>query len=706
MEFGILGTLEVRDDSGAVALRGMKQRTLLAMLLLHANQPVNADVLMMALWGEDAPADSANALRVNVSRLRKALGDGEGRLVAWTAAGYELRIDPDQLDAERFARLVTEGRRELAAGRPERAGTLLSDAITLWRGRPLGDLADEPFAATEIARLEEQRLAALEARLEADLAAGRHAVVVGDLAKLAAEHSTREGLAGLHMRALYRCGRQAEALEVYRRTRAVLVAEIGVEPGPELRRLHDAILQQDAALEPPAARPELPRELDLAAAPPLVARMAELAWLWDRWKPAQSGAGGVTTLTGPSGIGKTHVAAELAAEVHRLGGAVLYSAGTHSADAVISTIGRARGAPGPVLLVIDDAHRMDATVQTELAALPDALRARPVLALVCGEDGPALASVGGNERLRLDPLDLSAVRAIALLHAPAHDEAAVPAEALLAESAGIPRLVHQVATRWARREAARNVGAVAGRTAAGRMALRSMEAALAGGVEELQAVHDRAERERDDGPGVCPFKGLAPFDVADAEYFFGRERLVAELVARLVGAPLLAVVGPSGSGKSSVTRAGLLPALASGVVPGSDTWQQLIMRPGEHPAAELSATVARLDPGRRALAGGGSVRGDVHRLCRRGGAPRVHHRTRPRGGRPSRVVRRRSRSACGLLRPLRAVSRPLEAPRRQSRAGPADAGGGAAPCGRTARRARRPAGRADTHRRARACRRG
>jgi WD40 repeat protein len=169
----------------------------------------------------------------------------------------------------------------------------------------------------------------------------------------------------------------------------------------------------------------------------------------------------------------------------------------------------------------------------------------------------------------------------------------VRVERLLDTSGGIPRRVHELASQWARQEASRRVVAIAGRTAAGRAELRSMESALAGGVVELQQADERlalvGDRER---PVVCPFKGLAPFDVADAEYFFGRERLVAELVARLVGTPLLGVVGPSGSGKSSVVRAGLLPALAGGVLPGSDEWKQVLIRPGEHPLDELRRGLA------------------------------------------------------------------------------------------------------------------
>ena len=161
MDFRILGPLEVRDEPGAVTLGGARPRAVLAMLLLNANQPVSADRLATALWGEDQPSGAAKNVHVNISRLRKALG-GED-LLTTTPAGYCLHVQPDELDADRFARKVEEGRSALAAGRPERAGTILREALSMWRGPPLADMANESFLQTEIRRLEEQRLTALEA---------------------------------------------------------------------------------------------------------------------------------------------------------------------------------------------------------------------------------------------------------------------------------------------------------------------------------------------------------------------------------------------------------------------------------------------------------------------------------------------------------------------------------------------------------------
>jgi predicted ATPase/DNA-binding SARP family transcriptional activator len=253
MEFQILGSLEVRNERGVLALGGLKPRAIVAALLLHVNEPMSAERLALALWGEDAPASAVKTVQVYVSRLRKALGDAS--VLETTPAGYRLRVHEGELDAEQFQRLVDDGRRSLAAGEPVKAAAVLREALNLWRGPPLADLQFEPFAQVEITRLEEQRVAALEARVDADLAAGRHAELVGELQRLVADHPSRERLAGQLMLALYRSGRQTDALTTYREARRTLVETIGAEPGSELRRVHAAILRHDTTLDlaPPAS---------------------------------------------------------------------------------------------------------------------------------------------------------------------------------------------------------------------------------------------------------------------------------------------------------------------------------------------------------------------------------------------------------------------------------------------------------------------
>jgi DNA-binding SARP family transcriptional activator len=252
VEFRILGPLEVWDGGRQISLSGPKQRALLALLLLHANEVVSGDRLIEELWGEDSTESAATSVRVNVSRLRKAL---PGDVLVTRSPGYVIRIDPDQLDLERFERLVDEGRGLLADGRPADAAARLREALSLWRGPALADLRYESFAQGAIARLEEIRLAALELRIEADLALGRDRELIGELEALTAEHPLRERLRGHLMTVLYRSGRQADALDVYQQARRTLVDELGIEPSPALQELERAILRQDAALGVPQAAP-------------------------------------------------------------------------------------------------------------------------------------------------------------------------------------------------------------------------------------------------------------------------------------------------------------------------------------------------------------------------------------------------------------------------------------------------------------------
>jgi DNA-binding SARP family transcriptional activator len=252
MEFRILGPLEVWDEGGEVSPGGRKPRALLTVLLLYANEVVSADRLIDELWGEDSPERADAALRVNVSRLRKALPQD---VLTTRSPGYVVRVEPDKLDLHRFERLVDEARSLLARGLVADASERLRDALSLWRGPALADFAYESFARTAIARLEEIRLAAVELRIDTDLVLGRHHEVVGELEALVAEHPLRERLRRYLMTALYRSGRQAEALDTYQDARGALVDELGVEPSTALQELERAILRQDPALDVEAPAP-------------------------------------------------------------------------------------------------------------------------------------------------------------------------------------------------------------------------------------------------------------------------------------------------------------------------------------------------------------------------------------------------------------------------------------------------------------------
>jgi DNA-binding SARP family transcriptional activator len=262
VEFRILGPLEVVEEGRLLALGGSRQRALLAILLTRANEVVSNDRLIDELWGARPPRTATNALQFHVSRLRKTLGSSEA--IVTREPGYVIRVAPHELDLLRFEQLVEEARR----APPDHASRLLHEALGLWRGPALADLANEPFVQAEILRLDELRLAALELRIETDLALGRHRELVGELEVLVHEHPLREGPRAQLMLALYRSGRQAEALDFYREGRRLLVDELGLEPGVELQELEKAILGHDPELSsasPTAIAPAYQRAIVVVA---------------------------------------------------------------------------------------------------------------------------------------------------------------------------------------------------------------------------------------------------------------------------------------------------------------------------------------------------------------------------------------------------------------------------------------------------------
>jgi DNA-binding SARP family transcriptional activator len=240
----MLGPFQLEEDGRRITIGGFRQRALFASLLLHANEVVPSEQLLVDLWSEDR-VNAANALQAAISRLRRALP--KDRLVT-TASGYMLRIFPDELDTSQFEQLVSEGREFLAAGEAAQAARTLRQALSLWQGSALADFRYEPFAQAEIARLEELHLLCQESRVEADLASGSASVLIPELRRLVSEHPLRERLRGQLMLALYRDGRQTEALEAYREFRNSLLEELGLEPTPHLRELQVAILRHDQLL--------------------------------------------------------------------------------------------------------------------------------------------------------------------------------------------------------------------------------------------------------------------------------------------------------------------------------------------------------------------------------------------------------------------------------------------------------------------------
>ncbi|HKO84608.1 MAG TPA: BTAD domain-containing putative transcriptional regulator, partial [Actinomycetota bacterium] len=257
MRFQVLGPLEVEADDGPVALGGPKERLLLAQLLTRPNQVVPVETLVRGLWGEQPPPTAAKTLQSHVKRLRRTLEPGRargaaGEVLVTRDPGYLLRVAPGALDAARFEELTAQARRALSQGQAEDAALMLREALGLWRGRAFEEFLDTDVGSAESDRLAELRLGALEDRIEADLRLGRHRELVAELEGLVRDQPLRERLWAQLMLALYRSGRQADALLAYQRARKVLVEELGIDPGAELRRLHSAILAQDPGLDLPA----------------------------------------------------------------------------------------------------------------------------------------------------------------------------------------------------------------------------------------------------------------------------------------------------------------------------------------------------------------------------------------------------------------------------------------------------------------------
>ena len=352
MELRLLGPLEVVADGASVPLGGAKQRSVLAVLALEANRVVSTDRLIAGVWGEDAADGARRSLQVYVSNLRLAFQEAtQRRLIETRAPGYVLEVDEDEVDLHRFRRDATEGRRLLEEGRAGEAVTALDAALGRWRGEVLSDLAFEPFAsAGALDHLVEQRLTAVEDRIEAGLALGRHDELVPEIEELVAAHPLRERPWGQLMVALYRSGRQADALRAYGRARDTLVEELGIEPGPALRELESRILDQDPDLGAGARPAPRLRGPTLGQPPPphvtahrsgararrgdaVICRRPEVRLL---------------TLLGPGGVGKTRLAvaaAEQAVEAFPGGVAFVALASTEAPDQLLPTVALTLGVP-------------------------------------------------------------------------------------------------------------------------------------------------------------------------------------------------------------------------------------------------------------------------------------------------------------------------------------------------------------------------
>ncbi len=564
MRFRVLGPLEVDAGDGPIPLGGPKQRAVLANLLIRANQVVPADRLIDEIWGEDPPEKARNTLQTYVSNLRRSLGD---RRLQGRPPGYILNLEPFELDAIQFDTLVRDAKKALPID-PGVAVATLDDALGLWRGPALADLADRPSFVAEAARLDELRLEAQEGRVEGLLAGGDQARAVGELEAILSHHPLRESLWALLMLALYREGRQAEALNTFQRAREVLADELGIDPSPEVARLHERILRQDPGLDlegEPLRGYRLLEQLgdgpDAAvfrAIQPRVGRDVVV-------KVFREGVAG-----NPAFVQRFEPEAGSAAGLEHPHIAFVYDYWREPGRAyVVSRYFRG----GSLKDLRDRGERIERdrglrALEQVADALAFAHRQGVVHGHVCASnvllDGEGAAYLADFCVRASDPGEAADdVRALAQLARHLFDD----------------RLPAQLDELVARVEA------------------NGVEAAeFAEVVRQIlePVVHPRRR------PAVQrnPYKGLRPFTEADAPDFFGRGQLVAKMVSRMnepgPEAHFLAVVGPSGAGKSSLVRAGLVPAIRRGAIEEASEPFVTDMFPGAHPLEEMEAALLRI----------------------------------------------------------------------------------------------------------------
>jgi YVTN family beta-propeller protein len=427
MEFRILGPVEAADGGRTLPLAGGKARALLALLLLNANEVLSSDRIVDELWGERPPPTAAKIVQNAVSQLRRTLGDGR---LETRGRGYVFQLAPGELDLDRFEQLVDRGRR---AASPDQAARALREALELWRGAPLSDVDAEPFARDAVGRLVERRLVALEERIDADLVRGEHADLVGELESLVAQHPFRERLRGQLILALYRAGRQAEALAAYQAARRTLVDELGIEPGPALQELEKAILVQDPALDAPVRRraPSVrARRRPLLAAVALLAAGGLAAGLFFGLRGSSSPSPAAVVQNSvavidprtnrvvadvpvglrPSGVAAGEdavwVANEDASTVSRIDPKSrkvtdTIRVGAHATDIAVGSgaVGVANGDDETVTRIDS---RFDSVQDSIDLGAGGALEPQPVFAVATGDDGVWVTS-GAHQVLRIDP---------------------------------------------------------------------------------------------------------------------------------------------------------------------------------------------------------------------------------------------------------------------------------------------------------------
>lgn len=618
IEIRVLGTLAVESDRGPIHVTGAHRRKLLALLASRPGRVVSVDVIVDTLWMDDPPPSATKTVQSHVLRLRRSLSDANGDLIATVPGGYRLAVDRRVLDAERFEELVLEARRLARLGDHVDAADRFSAALAWWRGPAYAEFRQTEFGAAEGVRLDELCLAAREELAEMQIAVGSASAAVIGLESLVHDSPGREAAWQLLMRALYASGRQHDALSAFQRARREL-AEFGLEPGTALCEMEHRILERDPALAPVSGQAMLASALRTSGA--MIGREEQRRTLGTAWQAAKSGFGQVRILSGALESGRTRVAIDLAGRVLADGGAVEYVRGTDILNALGSAAGSAVSNAGfgremdgvaercrarPLLLIVDDVEWATADavdlVRT-VAAAADQLALLLLLVIDRAGGGPAVAAIDrldstGAWNVVVGPMTGDELAAVVL--AEGVESNAVPG--IIAVSSGLPGVAKREAAAWAERTASERLRvAAASSLGANALADRAQASVL---DEVLELVGARARRDElwsARWAGRQPYRALATYGPQDAELFVGRERLVAELAARVLERRFVVVVGPSGSGKSSLVRAGLVPLARSGRLPGAAAWATHVIVPGFDPLAALDVIEDLDEPGPRLL---------------------------------------------------------------------------------------------------------
>lgn len=632
LRFHVLGPLEVRDDGRVLPLGGVKQRLVLAGLLVHPNMVVSTDRLVDILWGDAPPDEASSTLAKYIYRLRGTFGAGNAAILVTRSPGYVLSLAAEQLDSSRFAAMVTDAQR-LLAGDPAEAKTAFDDALAMWHGPAWAEFADLEFVRADVTRLDGLRAMAVEGRADAMLALDQREELIPELEAVVAEYPLRERPHAQLMLALYFSGRHADALSVYRCFRRYLLDEVGLEPSGDLRNLEQDILQQNVRL---GSREQMPR---IAATPRLptadfsisdgkfIGRRNDFDWLEVLFSHATAGGyPAIGLISGEAGAGKTSLAKAFARRVHAhgvevvfvrcdevlgtvgsllelLGGSANTSLGRETSHAALSSVDQALTTVSatPLLVLLDDMDGWAADARSLIEHLAVTRFAAPlcVVATTRTLDREWVSGMAETVHCRmldgLPPADVE--RLLVTVSGASRPQTLV--DLVRTDTAGIPAAIVAIGRRLREVDIANRVDDALARAETARRGLTGVRDDVANGVLARRLVQQPPAAPsgptNDDGHvGVCPYKGLAPFGVSDAAFFCGRERLIAELVARLAVDRFLGVVGPSGSGKSSVVAAGLLPALASAALPGSDRWPTVLLRPGADPLRRLARGLAPL----------------------------------------------------------------------------------------------------------------